>query len=184
MSKNELTQTTVVRNNSGRLIEVKKIKNEYFRNSTLLAAKESDIAKSEVNDCVVRAFMSALEIPYDNAHQYVKEKLYRENKKGTYTRRYIDEIVGTQKNKKKLVHLGYHPSVAYGGKKLINPKRKGNVGYSIQSFMEQYPTGNYVIIVKGHALGLVNGVLYGNEGDQYGGLKTRVHYVIQCQDMG
>ena len=34
---------------------------------------ESTIAKSETNDCVVRAFASAFDVSYDRAHKYVAE---------------------------------------------------------------------------------------------------------------
>ena len=45
---------------------------------------ESVIAKSETNDCVVRAFASAFDITYDKAHKYVKEKFGRKDRQGTY----------------------------------------------------------------------------------------------------
>ena len=45
---------------------------------------ESTIAKSETNDCVVRAFASAFDVTYDRAHKYVAEKFGRKPKKGTY----------------------------------------------------------------------------------------------------
>jgi len=47
--------------------------------------------------------------------------------------------------------------------------------------MEQHPIGRYFIIVKGHALALVDGVLYGNFNEQYNGFRREVHYVIQCK---
>ena len=45
---------------------------------------ESKIAKSETNDCVVRAFASAFEVSYDYAHKYVADEFGRKPKKGTY----------------------------------------------------------------------------------------------------
>ena len=46
--------------------------------------ENSVIAKNETNDCVVRAFASSFEIPYDEAHSIVATKFNRQNRKGTY----------------------------------------------------------------------------------------------------
>lgn len=78
--------------------------------------------------------------------------------------------------------MGYHPTRSFGGrKKLTNPKYKKETGYTVKSFMEQHPKGNYFMIVKGHALALVDGILYGNSDEQYNGFRRQVHYVIKCQ---
>ena len=45
---------------------------------------ESMIAKSENNDCVVRAIASASEMDYNSAHQFVKETFNRENGRPTF----------------------------------------------------------------------------------------------------
>ena len=37
------------------------------------------------------------------------------------------------------------------------------------------------MIVKGHALALVDGILYGNSDEQYNGFRRQIHYVIKCQ---
>jgi len=64
---------------------------------------------------------------------------------------------------------------------LVNPKYKKETGYTVKPFMEQHPVGRYIIIVKGHALALVDGVLYGNSSEQYNGFRRTIHYVIQCK---
>ena len=57
----------------------------YIQTSTaIIGYSDSVIAKSEKNDCFVRAVASAYEIPYDDAHTWVKEKFNRKNRKGTY----------------------------------------------------------------------------------------------------
>jgi hypothetical protein len=43
----------------------------------------SEIAKTEKNDCVVRAIANACDVNYDQAHKYVKETFGREKGKGT-----------------------------------------------------------------------------------------------------
>jgi hypothetical protein len=57
----------------------------YIQTSTaIIGYSESQIAKSERNDCFVRAVASAYEIPYDKAHTWVKKNFNRENRKGTF----------------------------------------------------------------------------------------------------
>ena len=53
-------------------------------NIGIIGYQDSEIAKKENGDCVVRAFASAFEIPYDKAHKYVKEKFGRKDRCGTY----------------------------------------------------------------------------------------------------
>ena len=78
--------------------------------------------------------------------------------------------------------MGFHPKYQRKGeKKLVNPKYKKETGYTVKSFMEQHPTGRYFMIVKGHAVALVDGVLYGNSCEQYDGFRRPVRYVIECK---
>ena len=46
---------------------------------------ESNLAKLEKNDCVVRAFASCFSVTYDRAHKYVEEHFNRKRGKGTYS---------------------------------------------------------------------------------------------------
>jgi len=180
--KYNIIETTTEKTFFGRTITRKKIKDQFFGDSNVISESQSELAKKETNDCVVRAFMMALDLPYDKAHKFVADKFKRENRKGTYTQMYMENILGRQKNGYKMNLMGYHPKYAFGKrKKLVNPKYKKETGYTVKSFMEQHPVGRYFIIVKGHALALVDGVLYGNGGEQYNGFRRTVHYVIKCK---
>ena len=53
------------------------------RTEGIIGYSESVIAAIECNDCFVRAVAAAYEIPYDDAHTWVKEKFNRQNRKGT-----------------------------------------------------------------------------------------------------
>ena len=44
------------------------------------AVSSSILAKSEKNDCVVRACANAFEIDYDQAHSFVKKRFNRKNR--------------------------------------------------------------------------------------------------------
>lgn len=180
--RHNIIETTTETTFFGRTITRKKIKDQFFGDSIVISESQSLLAKKENNDCVVRAFMMALDLPYDKAHKFVADKFKRVNRKGTYTQMYMENILGRQKNGYKMNLMGYHPKYAFGKrKKLVNPKYKKETGYTVKSFMEQHPVGRYFIIVKGHALALVDGVLYGNSGEQYNGFRRTVHYVIECK---
>jgi len=180
--KYDIIETTTIETRWGETVTRKKIKDEFFKDSNVIAEEQSSLAKKEKNDCVVRAMMMTLDLPYDRSHKFVKDKFNRINGYGTYTSRYMSNIVNRQKNGRKFKLMGFHPSKAYGDrKKLLNPKYKKETGYTVKSFMEQYPKGSYFIIVKGHALALVDGILYGNSDEQYNGFRRQVHYVIKCQ---
>jgi len=160
---------------------------------TLSEKQDSKLASKETNDCVVRAFMCALDIPYGQAHTWVKNKLFRKNKQGTMLDSFGGLIIGKLKNGYKIDLVGVHP--LYKGRynkassglnsikrpMLINPKYKKPTGYTLKSFIENNPIGRFVLIVQGHAVAVVNGVLYGNQNEKYEGLYRSVWYAIECK---
>ena len=60
-------------------------------------------------------------------------------------------------------------------------KYKKKTGYTLKSFMEDNPVGNFVLIVKGHAVAVVNGVLFGNCNEKWDGLYRSVWYGFECK---
>jgi len=156
------------------------IKEEFFVDSVKLAAASSELAKKETNDCVVRAFMCALNLSYDQAHGYIKNKMNRQDRKGTYVNAYAKNVIGTTKNGLKISFIGTHPSRSFmkhsfgSDKILANKKYKKATGYTLKSFMEAHPVGRFVLIVQGHAVAVVNGVLYGNSDEKWNGLYRSV----------
>jgi len=163
------------------------LKPEYFVDSGSLAASQSELAKREKNDCVVRAFMGALDLPYERAHGWVKKNLGREFGKGTSTTAYIQHVLGKTKNGFKLMPYGCHPDFEYpmkakGFKVIYNPKYKRKaVGYTLKSFIEAHPKGRYFVVLERHAVAVVNGVLYGNRNEQRSELYRRVNWVVKCE---
>ena len=165
---------------------VEMIKGEYFINSIELSRNTSKLAQSEDQDCVVRAFMAALDIPYDQAHAWVKKELHRKNNKGTMMNAFSKNIIGKTKNGKKINFIGAHPSknmrFSVGSTKVLaNKQYKKPTGYTLKSFMENNPVGRFVLIVQGHAVAVVNGVLYGNADERYNGLYRSVWFAFECK---
>jgi hypothetical protein len=172
-------------NHWGKEIEV--IKPSLFVNSIQMSKRQSEIAKKEDRDCVVRAFAAALDLPYDQAHAWVKKNLKRQDKKGTFVSAYCKNIIGKTKNGKKISYIGAHPSRNFlkysigSDKVLINPKYKTKTGYTVKSFMENNPVGRFVLIVQGHAVAVVDGVLYGNKDERWKGLYRSVWFGFEMK---
>jgi|GEM_PF-1444196 len=169
-----------------RIKEIEVIKPEFYVDTMKLADSQSEISKKEDKDCVVRAFMAALDIPYDKAHAWVKKELGRKDRKGTYTYAYAKNIIGKTKNSYKISFIGAHPSCnmqySVGSNKvLVNRQYKKQTGYTLKSFMENNPVGRFVLIVQDHAVAVVNGVLYGNTNENQHGLYRSVWYGFECK---
>ena len=167
--------------------EIEIIKEEFYVDNMKMAVAQSDIAKKEDNDCVVRAFMAALDISYDQAHAWIKKNMSREDRKGTYTGYAIKRVEGKTKNGYKIKFMGLNPTKEYwknvvgNNKILCNPKYKKATGYTLKSFMENNPVGRFVLIVQGHAVAVIDGVLYGNTNENRHGLYRSVYFGWECK---
>ena len=172
-------------NHWGKEIEV--IKSALFVDTLKSSRRESQLAKKEDRDCVVRAFMSALDISYDQAHAWIKKNMERVDRKGTFTVRYSKNIIGKTKNGYKVDYIGTHPlkegiNISIGSNKiLVNKQYKKATGYTLKSFMENNPVGRFVLIVQGHAVAVVNGVLYANTNENAIGLYRSVWFGFEMK---
>ena len=132
----------------------------------IIGYSDSVIAKSETNDCAVRAISSAFEMHYDEAHQFVKVKFNRQNRKGTTffvggMRRMVDDKVKI--NGKSFETMGNeYGHVSYEVKvKDQMVKRNMTTG----TFIKKYPVGKYLVVVRGHAFSIIDGAVVGNASD-------------------
>jgi len=162
-------------------------KDQFFRDSGREAVRRSsgNLATNERNDCVVRAFMIALNLDYNTAHGWVRKQFLRRDKTGTYTSHHLNKVHGKQKNGYKLKFIGTHPNKSFlkvGSSKkiLINDNYKKATGYTVKSFLETHPTGRYFLIVQRHAIAIVDGKIWGNPQEQYKGLYRSVWYGFEC----
>jgi hypothetical protein len=140
---------------------------------------ESTIAKEERNDCVVRAFASSFDIPYDKAWKIISEKFGRKPRQGTYstysTLNKLSEVRYTC-NYKKIKPIGKtRGDLRYDVKvKGEVVKRKMTVG----TFIKKNPEGTFFILVRGHAFTIKNGVVIGNYEDSIK-LKKEIYFAYQ-----
>jgi hypothetical protein len=118
---------------------------------------DSQLAKSETNDCVVRAIAAASAWEYDKAHRFTAKEFKRENRKGT---RFFNLIMCKLSNENKRLNRKKITTISSG--KMKNGDRKMTVG----SFVKQYDKGSYILTVRQHAFSIKNGeVVGGNKED-------------------
>jgi len=143
------------------------------RTEGIIGYTESAIAKSERSDCFVRAVASAYEIPYDDAHSWVRENFNRENRKGTLKvtvkmEQFSKE--GKKLNEKTIKDIWFLKTID----KVTNKIKRT----TLNQFIKKYPIGTYILIVKGHAFTLKNGSVVGNTNDATS-MKKIVHNAFQ-----
>jgi hypothetical protein len=137
--------------------------------SYIIGYSDSTIAKTETADCVVRSFASAFKITYDEAHQFVRVKFNRQNRKGTA--RFVTIMNGMSAHQTNLWNKTL--------RRLGNGNSKNSMTYTDKGvtrnmttfqFLKKYPKGTYMVTVRGHAFTISNGVVIGNHEDV---LKTK-----------
>ena len=145
----------------------------------------SAIAKTEKNDCAVRAIANACGVNYDQAHKYVADTFDRKKGKGTQlftallktnTEMVFDNVgqldMFRQGIRRTIKHVGDMPKL---GGELKNPKYKHKpVAYTVKEFARQYNKGNYILAVAKHALAIKDGVVVDNGNYQVGGYRRPV----------
>ncbi len=145
----------------------------------------SAIAKTEKNDCAVRAIANACGVNYDQAHKFCTEMFGREKGKGTQlftallktnTEMVFDNVgqldMFRQGIRRTIKHVGDMPKL---GGELKNPKYKHKpVAYTVKEFAQRFNKGNYIVTVAKHALAIKNGVVVDNSNYQVGGYRRPV----------
>ncbi len=133
---------------------------------------DSVTAKNETNDCVVRAFASSFEIPYDEAHKFVAEQFKRSPRKGTFfTAQKMTNMCysGITINDKKPHVLGTKTrSIAYPFSLKYKVKVKGEMvdrQMTVGTFAKKNPKGTFFVLVSRHAFTIKDGVVIGNYED-------------------
>jgi len=156
----------------------------------------SKIAKTEHNDCSVRAIANAFNIEYDKAHKFLAEKYQRPNKRGvkSYSWFSVNDKFSEEKTKlfgKKMVKIEY-PEIevessrctrksnwfskgsSYTYKKKLKLYTKTGKKYSqmtVGRFLKKYQKGTFILSVRAHTFTVKDGVVCGNYSD---GKKMRV----------
>ena len=141
-------------------------------NEAIIGYSDSKIAQSESNDCVVRGIASSFEMHYDEAHKFVAKNWFRGNQG---TRNFVGGMRsmvrrGVLINSKSFSNLGDQ-----NGHMKYDVKVKGEIvkrSMTTGTFIKKFPKGRYLVVVRGHAFSIIDGVVVGNTEDSK--MKKRV----------
>ena len=149
---------------------------ENFKNGYEVA-NGSLLAKSEKNDCLVRAFANAFNVTYDVAHSFTAKKFKRKFRKGAKMTASTLSKLGkvsfdlfqdtlfpiTKEYKLKFVDNPINAS--YTHKK---------VSYTVKTFCQNYGIGTYIVLVNKHALVIKDGIVVDNPNNRFDGYRRVV----------
>lgn len=125
--------------------------------------------ETDDNNCVPLALMCMTDTTLIQSNQFCQQYLNRRPKRGVYTSQLIKHLTHFQLGRYSFKLLGVNPRFDWGERntELKRHTQTNGKSWTLQRFVENHQTGRYLIIVKQHALALVNGKLMGHPGDQY-----------------
>lgn len=127
-------------------------------NSMSLLRGESLIAAGEKDDCTVYAVATAFGMEYDAAHKEVADRMKRQEGQGVARKNILEALEeGTVLNGKTVTRVIKTPTKVYKVYGNTVPRQ-----VRLSSFVKENPEGTYLILTRGHALTLKDGVLMDN----------------------
>ncbi len=132
----------------------------------IIGYSDSTIAKTESNDCVVRAIASSFEMSYDDSHKFVAKIWFRRNREGT--RNFVGGLRHMINNKVKINGKLFETMGNEYGHVSYEVKVKGQMvkrNMTTGTFIKRYPVGKYLVVVRGHAFSIIDGQVVGNTSD-------------------
>ena len=154
---------------------------ENFKNGYEVA-NGSLLAKSEKNDCVVRACANAFNVTYDIAHKFTAETFKRKARKGT------TNVFTTFKELGNVAFDLFQDSLfpitkEYKLKAIKNPINREythkKVSYTVKTFCSKFNKGTFVVLVHKHALVIKDGVVVDNKDMQFTGYRRVVESYVK-----
>lgn len=126
-----------------------------IRTQDLIHSSDSIIAKKETNDCTVYAFAAAFDLDYDTAHKEVAARFGRVDKRGAKMFKVLEGLqVGDWVNNRVITQVISWPKSNYKCYGEIVPR-----AVRLSSFTVKYAKGTYLILVRGHALTVRDGIV-------------------------
>jgi len=161
-------------------------------------SNSNELANSEKDDCVVRAFANAFGITYNQSHKFTSEKFNRKFKKATFkTYTVLKDLKKVEFDKNETGQLSLfgddkiNKTIRYIGSE---PKKESKVvlqnttykhkpvAYTVNTFMKRFKSGTYILLVKGHALVVKSGVMIDNPNYQFTGYRRVVESAFQIKN--
>ena len=135
------------------------------------------LAKGEKNDCTVRAIANAFNVCYDVAHGFAADVLKRKAKRGTKNT-YVNLVAAKNVTFDLFSNTLFPETKTFklaGKASPINPKyTHKKVKYTVKTFCSTHNVGTYILLVKGHALCIKNGIVIDNSNYQFDGYRRPV----------
>lgn len=107
-----------------------------YQNEAVKTTREKYI---ETNDCTVVSMMNVLNISYSEAHKILRMRWDRKHRKGVYMKDL--ELKLTEY-------------------KVVKGPYDRNNRITINQFVKKHPVGRFYVCVSGHALSIIDGVVY------------------------
>lgn len=134
----------------------------YLSTNSIYSTFNSQLAKEEKNDCVVRSLATAASVTYDIAHKFCNEVFGRENKKGTSNLAITTQMLKLDGSELKIGNNTFDVKVLGKSNTKNRYKVKGEIIWrqkTLKSFIADHPKGTYMVMVAKHALTVKDGEL-------------------------
>lgn len=131
---------------------------------------DSELARNEKNDCVVRSVASAAEVTYRTAHKFCKDFFGREDKRGTNNMNIVSQMLLAETSGIELEGKEFAVRVLGKGEIKNRYKLHGKVIFrkkTLKSFISTHLTGTYLVMIANHALTVKDGEVYDWKGNTY-----------------
>jgi hypothetical protein len=113
--------------------------------------------KRETNDCFVRALMTSANLQYTEAHKMAATLFSRKYGKGTFG---VPVVMTAEKTQTAFQNLGLTATKEDNTYTRSWDKTGRKLPMTIAVFIKKNPRGSFLILVRGHALAIVDGVIH------------------------
>ena len=140
-----------------------KIKVMYLNVNEKYSSFNSELARNEKNDCVVRSVASAADITYRTAHNFCKEFFGRTDKRGTNNMNIVTQMLLAETSGIELEGKKFGVRVLGRDRIKNRYKLKGEIIYrqkTLKSFIQDNSKGRYIVMIANHALSVIDGEVY------------------------
>lgn len=144
-------------------------------NSKALLSDDSFKAPVETNDCVIYAIATAFDLDYDSAHKEVSNRMNRKPLSGVRRSDIIKALPeGTTINTKTVTEVIKSPQKMYKVYGNFIPRKN-----RLSTFVKQNGQGTFLLILRGHAITLKEGVIMNNKRETKPGVIVEVAFRIE-----
>ena len=122
---------------------------------------------NETRDCTVTATAVSFGVSYKQAHTFLSETFGRQHGKGIPFSVKIDEQPNVKLNGKKFHKVDIKELKYPGSNRFIREQNKNQlniVKMPLSKIQEKFNEGTYLVLVKGHALAMKDGVIVDENG--------------------